>query len=44
MEQHGAPGIQHIGLYTENIVSTTHAMADAGVQFFSPPQAYYMQV
>lgn len=44
LEQHGAPGIQHIGLYTENIVSTTHAMADAGVQFFSPPQAYYMQV
>uniref|UniRef100_G3NDJ6 4-hydroxyphenylpyruvate dioxygenase n=1 Tax=Gasterosteus aculeatus TaxID=69293 RepID=G3NDJ6_GASAC len=43
LEQHGAPGIQHIGLYTENIVSTTHAMADAGVQFFSPPQAYYMQ-
>ncbi|XP_056285913.1 4-hydroxyphenylpyruvate dioxygenase-like protein [Pseudoliparis swirei] len=44
LEQHGAPGIQHIGLYTKNIVSTAHAMADAGVQFFSPPQAYYTQV
>ncbi|XP_068581675.1 4-hydroxyphenylpyruvate dioxygenase-like protein [Cebidichthys violaceus] len=44
LEQHGAPGIQHIGLYTTNIVSTAHAMADAGVQFFSPPRAYYMQV
>ncbi|KAM8837929.1 4-hydroxyphenylpyruvate dioxygenase-like protein isoform 2-T2 [Spinachia spinachia] len=44
LEQHGVPGIQHIGLYTENIESTAGAMADAGAQFFSPPQAYYMQV
>ncbi|XP_034414544.1 4-hydroxyphenylpyruvate dioxygenase-like protein [Cyclopterus lumpus] len=44
LEQHGAPGIQHIGLYTNNIVSTARAMADARVQFFSPPQAYYTQV
>ncbi|XP_049420100.1 4-hydroxyphenylpyruvate dioxygenase-like protein [Epinephelus fuscoguttatus] len=44
LEQHRAPGIQHIGLYTENIVSTASAMADAGVQFFSPPHAYYTEV
>ncbi|XP_029311395.1 4-hydroxyphenylpyruvate dioxygenase-like protein [Cottoperca gobio] len=44
LEQHGAPGIQHIGLYTNNIVSTAHVMADAGVQFFSPPHAYYTEV
>ncbi|XP_035469656.2 4-hydroxyphenylpyruvate dioxygenase-like protein isoform X1 [Scophthalmus maximus] len=44
LEQHGAPGIQHIGLYTENIVSSAHAMAGAGVQFFSPPAAYYTEV
>ncbi|XP_026171094.1 4-hydroxyphenylpyruvate dioxygenase-like protein isoform X2 [Mastacembelus armatus] len=30
LEQHQAPGIQHIGLYTNNIVSTAHVMAEAG--------------
>ncbi|KAM9837212.1 4-hydroxyphenylpyruvate dioxygenase-like protein [Aulostomus maculatus] len=44
LEQHRAPGIQHIGLYTKNIVSTAQAMAEAGVQFFSPPPAYYTEV
>ncbi|XP_026171093.1 4-hydroxyphenylpyruvate dioxygenase-like protein isoform X1 [Mastacembelus armatus] len=44
LEQHQAPGIQHIGLYTNNIVSTAHVMAEAGVQFFSPPPAYYTKV
>ncbi|XP_069016495.1 LOW QUALITY PROTEIN: 4-hydroxyphenylpyruvate dioxygenase-like protein [Embiotoca jacksoni] len=44
LEQHRAPGIQHIGLYTKNIVSTAHVMAEAGVQFFSPPPAYYSKV
>ncbi|CAI5658634.1 4-hydroxyphenylpyruvate dioxygenase-like protein isoform X2 [Oreochromis niloticus] len=44
LEQHRAPGIQHIGLYTKNIVSTAHTMAEAGVQFSSPPPAYYTQL
>ncbi|XP_041671969.1 4-hydroxyphenylpyruvate dioxygenase-like protein [Cheilinus undulatus] len=44
LEKHRAPGIQHIGLYTKNIVSTAHVMAEAGVQFFSPPFAYYTEV
>ncbi|XP_070708252.1 4-hydroxyphenylpyruvate dioxygenase-like protein [Pempheris klunzingeri] len=44
LEKHGAPGIQHIGLYTKNIVSAAHVMAEAGVQFVSPPLAYYTQV
>lgn len=44
LEKHKSPGIQHIGLYTEDIVSTAHAMAEAGVQFFSPPHAYYTKV
>ncbi|KAI9546832.1 hypothetical protein NQZ68_022777 [Dissostichus eleginoides] len=44
LEQHGAPGIQHIGLYTKDIVSSAQAMAHAGVQFFSPPDAYYTEV
>ncbi|CAJ1080249.1 hypothetical protein F2P81_022448 [Xyrichtys novacula] len=44
LEKHRAPGIQHIGLYTKNIVSTAHVMAEAGVQFFSPPLTYYTEV
>ncbi|XP_047464330.1 4-hydroxyphenylpyruvate dioxygenase-like protein [Mugil cephalus] len=44
LEEHRAPGIQHIGLYTSNIVSTAHVMAEAGVQFFCPPPAYYTEV
>ncbi|XP_028825583.1 4-hydroxyphenylpyruvate dioxygenase-like protein [Denticeps clupeoides] len=44
LEQHGGPGIQHIGLYTEDIATTAETMAQAGVQFFCPPPAYYTQV
>lgn len=44
LEQHGGPGIQHIGLFTQDIVSTVHTMANAGVQFFCPPAAYYTEV
>ncbi|XP_076855961.1 4-hydroxyphenylpyruvate dioxygenase-like protein isoform X2 [Brachyhypopomus gauderio] len=41
LEQHRGPGIQHVALYTENIVSTADIMTEAGVQFFTPPPAYY---
>ncbi|XP_073345382.1 4-hydroxyphenylpyruvate dioxygenase-like protein [Pagrus major] len=44
LEKHRSPGIQHIGLYTKDIVSTAQTMAEAGVQFFSPPFAYYTEV
>lgn len=44
LEKHQAPGIQHIGLYTQDIVSTAQTMAQSGVQFFSPPFAYYTEV
>nr|XP_046195657.1 4-hydroxyphenylpyruvate dioxygenase-like protein isoform X2 [Oncorhynchus gorbuscha] len=44
LEQHGGPGIQHIGLYTQDIVSTAQTMGRAGVHFFSPPPAYYTKV
>ncbi|XP_053197693.1 4-hydroxyphenylpyruvate dioxygenase-like protein [Scomber japonicus] len=44
LEEHRAPGIQHIGLYTKDIVSSAHTMVEAGVQFFSPPPAYYTEV
>uniref|UniRef100_A0A3B3VAH7 4-hydroxyphenylpyruvate dioxygenase n=1 Tax=Poecilia latipinna TaxID=48699 RepID=A0A3B3VAH7_9TELE len=44
LEQHRGAGVQHVALYTKDIVSTAHAMAEAGVQFFSPPPAYYTEV
>ncbi|XP_047232441.1 4-hydroxyphenylpyruvate dioxygenase-like protein isoform X1 [Girardinichthys multiradiatus] len=44
LEQHRAAGIQHVALYTKNIVSAAHTMAKAGVHFFSPPPAYYTEV
>uniref|UniRef100_H3DQ24 4-hydroxyphenylpyruvate dioxygenase n=1 Tax=Tetraodon nigroviridis TaxID=99883 RepID=H3DQ24_TETNG len=44
LEKHRGPGIQHVGLYTKDIVSTAKTMAAAGVQFFSPPFAYYTKV
>ncbi|XP_014849052.1 PREDICTED: 4-hydroxyphenylpyruvate dioxygenase-like protein isoform X2 [Poecilia mexicana] len=43
LEQHRGAGVQHVALYTKDIVSTAHAMAEAGVQFFSPPPAYYTE-
>lgn len=44
LENHRTPGIQHIGLNTNDIVSTAQTMAEAGVQFFSPPFTYYTEV
>ncbi|XP_067423858.1 4-hydroxyphenylpyruvate dioxygenase-like protein [Emydura macquarii macquarii] len=41
LEQHGGAGIQHVGLYTTDIVSTARALAEAGVRFIQPPRAYY---
>ncbi|XP_056089756.1 4-hydroxyphenylpyruvate dioxygenase-like protein [Rhinichthys klamathensis goyatoka] len=44
LDQHGGAGVQHIGLYTDNIVRTAHTLRLAGVQFYSPPPAYYTEV
>uniref|UniRef100_A0A8C6UQC5 4-hydroxyphenylpyruvate dioxygenase n=1 Tax=Neogobius melanostomus TaxID=47308 RepID=A0A8C6UQC5_9GOBI len=44
LQQHRGAGIQHIGLYSTDIVSTAHTLSQAGVSFFSPPPAYYTEV
>ncbi|KAG1945372.1 4-hydroxyphenylpyruvate dioxygenase [Pimephales promelas] len=44
LHQHGGAGVQHIGLYTQNIVRTAHTLRLAGVQLYSPPAAYYTEV
>ncbi|NXG46822.1 HPDL protein, partial [Psilopogon haemacephalus] len=43
LEQHGGAGIQHVGLCTTDIVATTRALQEQGVQFFTPPATYYSQ-
>lgn len=41
LQQHEGAGIQHVALYTTDIVSTAAAMAKSGVSFFKPPVSYY---
>ncbi|XP_048169307.1 4-hydroxyphenylpyruvate dioxygenase-like protein [Corvus hawaiiensis] len=43
LEQHGGAGIQHVGLCTTDIVSTTRALQQRGARFFTPPTTYYSQ-
>ncbi|XP_053103654.1 4-hydroxyphenylpyruvate dioxygenase-like protein [Hemicordylus capensis] len=43
LEQHGGAGIQHVALYTADIIGTASAMANSGANFFKPPLAYYSE-
>ncbi|XP_075280165.1 4-hydroxyphenylpyruvate dioxygenase-like protein [Opisthocomus hoazin] len=43
LDQHGGAGIQHVGLRTTDIVSTTRALQQRGARFFTPPATYYSQ-
>ncbi|HVT64807.1 MAG TPA: 4-hydroxyphenylpyruvate dioxygenase [Mycobacteriales bacterium] len=41
LEFYGGPGVQHIALITDDIVSAVAAMSAAGVEFLTTPAAYY---
>jgi 4-hydroxyphenylpyruvate dioxygenase len=41
LEFYDGPGVQHIALTTDDIVSAVTAMSAAGVEFLSTPDAYY---
>ncbi|XP_057371717.1 4-hydroxyphenylpyruvate dioxygenase-like protein [Daphnia carinata] len=41
LEGHGGPGLQHIGLATNDVTSCVDAMIRKQVQFRAPPKAYY---
>jgi 4-hydroxyphenylpyruvate dioxygenase len=41
LEFHQGPGIQHIGLTTENIVATVTQLRSQGVEFLPIPPSYY---
>ena len=41
VETYDGPGVQHIALRTEDIVSTVQALRDRGVRFMRVPDTYY---
>ncbi len=41
LEFYGGPGVQHIALATDDIVTTVRAMKAAGVEFLGTPDTYY---
>lgn len=43
LSRHRGPGLQHVGLYTPNILEATEGIAEAGGQLLTPPEAYYQQ-
>lgn len=44
LKGHGGPGLQHIGLATDDIYSCVDTMIRKQVQFRTPPKAYYRNV
>ncbi|XP_059112039.1 4-hydroxyphenylpyruvate dioxygenase-like protein [Peromyscus eremicus] len=43
LARHQGPGLQHVGLYTPNIMEASEGVAKAGGQLLTPPEAYYQQ-
>jgi 4-hydroxyphenylpyruvate dioxygenase len=41
LDYYGGPGVQHVALATDDILSTVDAMRAAGVEFLATPCAYY---
>jgi 4-hydroxyphenylpyruvate dioxygenase len=41
LEFYGAPGVQHIAMRTDDIISTVAALRDRGVRFLRVPDNYY---
>ncbi len=41
LEYHGGPGVQHIALATDDIISTVSALRHRGVEFLGVPATYY---
>ncbi|RDU35806.1 4-hydroxyphenylpyruvate dioxygenase [Neobacillus piezotolerans] len=44
LEFYNGPGVQHLAILTEDIVSTVTALKDNGVEFLSTPDAYYEEL
>jgi 4-hydroxyphenylpyruvate dioxygenase len=44
LDCYGSPGVQHIALRTDDIVSTVSAMRQRGVRFLTVPDTYYVDL
>jgi 4-hydroxyphenylpyruvate dioxygenase-like putative hemolysin len=44
LEEHGGPGVQHVGLASSNIIEAMDVLRGLGVQFIQPPDEYYEPV
>ncbi len=44
LEYYGTPGVQHIALATEDIVSSVESMRDQGIEFLKAPTTYYQEL
>lgn len=44
LDNHGGPGLQHIGLTAPNVSETVEWMSSNGAKFRAPPPAYYQLV
>jgi 4-hydroxyphenylpyruvate dioxygenase len=44
LEFYGGPGVQHIAIATDDIVTTVRALRDRGVEFLHVPSTYYDSV
>ena len=44
VEYYSGPGIQHIAMYTEDIVKTISELQKKGVEFLETPEAYYEEL
>jgi 4-hydroxyphenylpyruvate dioxygenase len=41
LDFYGGPGVQHLALATDDIVTTVSALRDRGIEFLSAPSSYY---
>jgi 4-hydroxyphenylpyruvate dioxygenase len=44
VEYYSGPGIQHIAMYTDDIVSTVAQLKERGVEFLDTPESYYEEL
>ena len=44
LDFYGGPGVQHLALATDDIISTVSAMRDRGVEFLVAPTSYYREL
>lgn len=44
LSEHGGPGVQHIGLHTNDIINCIQTLKEREVKFITPPSAYYSEV